>query len=249
MDEFDYDADDRPKGEDTSYRPICALAIVALGFALLSLTAWLTMVMWCVALFAVVLAIVSLRRITRSDPPMLGRKVALLALFISLVCTVGPITDVYTNRFLVRSEAQTFAKYWFDMQLNRNVKVAQLLVVPPMMAPSSPDEARYDSKQDMAARMREYYRNRPEVRALTALSGKAQVRYYDTESQSRADGNDYISQVYAVTYDKKGTKTTFFVRLDMERAVPADNPVGLWRITKLRGGIRPLALGGRGDEA
>src|SRR5512146_654113 len=99
----EFPADDRPDGSEVEYRPLCGLALVAFGLAVLSLSAWITMAMLCMSLITAVVAMVALRRIAASDPPMLGRKLALAALFLSVTSGVGVAVDWYTYRMRVGS--------------------------------------------------------------------------------------------------------------------------------------------------
>jgi hypothetical protein len=214
--------------------------MVAFGIALLSLSGWISWGMWFLSLIGVLVALIALRRIAHSDPPMLGRKLALAALFVSLVCAVGVAVEWHAYRLLIRQEAREFAEYWIDLQRQGDSTKAARLVRQPVIA----DGMANLTKTERAETALKVYCNRPEVRALLALGGQAQIRYYDTESQEHDGTSDSVKQVFAVTYTKEGKKTTFFLRLEMERKVPSDKPVGVWVITSTESGIKPVALGG-----
>jgi hypothetical protein len=83
-----------------------------------------------------------------------------------------------------------------------------------------------------------------EVRSLLALGPKAAVRYYETQKQGKLDGDDYLSQAYAVTYGEGSDRKTFFVRLRMRRFRMRKSARAAWQVVDVDGGIRPVADGG-----
>jgi len=241
--------DEQPNRTEGQYRPISGMSVLAFGLAILSLTAWMTVIMVSVSIAGIIVAVVALRRIATSDPPMLGKKLALVALFLSAICASGPTADYYTHRMLLRREAREFADYWFSLQLNRELKIASLMVrAPGSFFPNAPSPTEEGAAKSASMTRLDAFQSHPAVRAVAALGSKAQVRYYDTEKQEFIDGKETLRHVYAVTYDNNGVKTSFFIRLWMERKVPESKPVGFWTITMIEGGIRPLALGGQ-DKA
>jgi hypothetical protein len=144
----------------------------------------------------------------------------------------------------IQREAQVYARAWFDLQRNHDITGAASmvqLVKGEMMGPPPATEA---EKQQLAGGIVNAYRSRPEVQAILALGDQAEVRYYDTENQVDTGYESTLRQVYAVTFDQEGNRTTFFIRLTLTRKVQEGKSVAQWQITDIEGGIKPIALGG-----
>jgi hypothetical protein len=233
--------------EVEQYRPLSALAVTALVLGLLSLTAWIEPFLVFLGIIGAVVGAAALWQIAQNTPEMLGRKAAIIGLFLSVFSLVCVSSNWFTHRTLVRNEAKHFARHWFellqsdqpdkafDMTRDSTIKPEPLMIdgdmtMPPGGPPEPPDEV---------------YLRCADVRTLLALGDRAQVRYYQTESQGPKSGGDEVTQVYAVTYDKGGQKTTFFVRLEMERLVNEETGTAYWQIANSQAGIKPLALGGQ----
>jgi len=77
------------------------------------------------------------------------------------------------------------------------------------------------------------------VRTLLALGEEAEVRYFDTEVIESNDMRDMISQVYSVTLDKDGQRTTFFVRVVLERKRDHRTGRDAWVVYNYYGAVRP----------
>ena len=91
------------------------------------------------------------------------------------------------------------------------------------------------------------YVRQPEVQSLLALGDQAHVRYYDTESRYRAQGDGVVEQVYAVTYQEAGQRKSFFVRLTLRRHHVASTGRAYWQVENHEVGIRPKAMGPEKD--
>jgi hypothetical protein len=76
------------------------------------------------------------------------------------------------------------------------------------------------------------------VRTLLALGPRAQVRFYQTGDQTHTDDVDLVDQWYAVTYEEKGERKSFFVLVRMMRQKLSGGKAG-WRIMQTEGGGRP----------
>lgn len=231
--------------EVEQYRPVSALAVVALILGLISLAAWIEPFLGVVAAIGAIVGAAALWQIARNAPEMIGRKAALAGLFLSIFCLVGVSAGAYTYRELVRNEAKHFAGQWFELLQNGQPHKAFDMT---RDATIKPEPVEVEGKLTMPPGVPEppvdAYVKRPEIRALVDLGDRAQVRYYQTESQTRRESGYEVKQVYAVTYDKDGAKTTFFVRLDMERLVNRETGNAYWQVIDSRGGVKPLALGG-----
>lgn len=231
--------------EVEQYRPLSGLAVAALILGLLSLAAWIEPFLLFVAAAGMIAAAAALWQVARNAPEMIGRTAALAGLFLSIFSLVGVSANAYTYRTLIREEAVHFAQRWFESlqngQTDRAFAMTRDSTVKPEPAKEGSPEMPPDAPPPPSAGA---YAERPEVRSLVALGDRAQVRYYQTELQLRKETGVEIKQVYAVTFDKDGAKTTFFVRLDMERLASPESGKASWQILGSRGGVKPLAMGG-----
>ncbi|NLX95746.1 MAG: DUF4190 domain-containing protein [Rhodopirellula sp.] len=240
---------EQPEEEIEQYRPVSGLAIAALVFGLLALAAWIEPFLVFVGGIGLFVGFAAMWQIARNAPDMLGRKAALIGLFLSTVSLVGVVSQGYTHRILVRKEAQHFARQWFDFTLGNQPQKAFAMTIDattepePVMVEGSLRTPPGESETPPAQR----YAERPDIRALVELGDRAQARYYQTEAQKQTSDADEVSQVFAVTYDKDRVKTTFFVRLTMERSIDAKARKAYWQIKSSEAGIQPIALGGESD--
>ena len=76
------------------------------------------------------------------------------------------------------------------------------------------------------------------MRTLVALGPRATVRPYLTEQIGTRADRKVVTQLYSVTFDQDGRRTTFLVRLVMRR-LAAGRPG--WQIIGLNGGVRPTS--------
>jgi len=234
---------DSPDAEVTQYRAVCGLAVVGLIAGIAALLAMVHPMLWIVPAGGIVLSVAALRRIGRDA--LVGRKAALAGLILSVLFgAIGP-ADWFTYRRLVDREAERFGLQWFDLLRQGEMLKSYQLREPPASRPPLDDRLweEYEPGSPQRSALQEYV-DRAEIRSLLALGTGARVRYYDTEGQSRADGADEVSQVYAVIADEPGRKTSYFVRLDMRRYTDAGTGRAYWQLLDFQGGIRPRALGG-----
>lgn len=247
---------DRPRvtnpqdDELDDYQAVCGLAVAALVLGLLSASALIHPALWLVPAAAVLLGAAALGRIARNAPALVGRKAAAAGLLLAVLFGTAAPTEWAFHRWLMDRQARRLAVVWFELlALDRPQGALQLTRHPRYRARmDAPIDEAYaeglDARQEL-----ENYVQRPEVRALLALGDKARVRYYDTEGQGRAHGNDVVNQVYAVTYDDGSGKKTWFVGMTLERYKVEVTGKAQWRIEATTGGMRPKALGGGGEDA
>lgn len=146
--------------------------------------------------------------------------------------------DLLAYRLMLRNEARQFSALWFRyLSQEEPQKAFQLYQSPQFRQPLDDhlwDYYRHTPQQREAL---EKFVQIPAVRTLLALGPKAQLRFYQTESDGREDSNDVVNQYYAATYEEQGERKSFFLLLHMVRQ-QLGNKAG-WRITSVEGGVRP----------
>ncbi len=238
---------DEPEVE--SYRPLSGLAVVAAVLGLVSPLALFAPFLWVLPFGGVLASVAALRAIGSVIPPMLGRKGAMAGLALSLVFGVAGPVDWACYRWQIRREATQFAMQWFDLLRNREPhKAFQLRLAAETRSPLDDSLWQVYYEGSDLRQMLEDFLNDKTVRTLMALGDKASIRYYDTEAQEGGRESDILDQSFAVTYASPDGPATFFVGVRLERSRPRDSDRAFWRVISHRGGIRPRALGGTGDQ-
>jgi hypothetical protein len=236
---------DPQDAELTQYRVVSGLAVTGLILALFTPLAWAHPMLWAIPAIAIVVSLVALIRIAGAAPALIGRKAAVAGLTLSVLCGSTACSEWFTFRRLIDREARQFAGRWFELLRNGEPhKTHQLSEDPESRLPL--DEKLWDhyALGTESRSKLEGYLQRPEIRSLLALGGEAQVRYYDTERIYRDYGDNAVVQVYAVTCQQRGEKTSYFVRLAMKRRPLPKTGHTYWEMLRFESGIRPDAMGG-----
>jgi hypothetical protein len=235
-----------PQDEEvTQYQAVSGLAVAGLIAGLLAPAALAHPLLWIAPLVGILLCALALNRIRREAPVLVGRKLALVGLMLSMLCGAAAPSEWLAHQWIIDAEARRFARVWFEfLRADEPLKAIQLEDHGSVRRPLDDSLAKAYPPGSEARQALLTWVGQPEVRALLALRDRADVRYYDTEERSRAPSEDFVKQVYAVTYDEAGQKKSFFVRLFLERDIVADEGRAYWRVLGCDGGIRPKALGG-----
>lgn len=233
---------DSPDTDVAQYQSFSGLAVVGLIFACLSVFALVDPVAWLLPLTGTIISGLALGRIARNSPLLAGRKLALVGLLLSLFLGSAASGEWFAHRWLLRGQARQFSQVWFDLlRAEQPHKAYQLTRHPSSRQPLDETLWAYYRKNPQPREELDNYVTRPEVRTLLALGKNDQVRYYQTEAQSRDGNREDVTLVYAITRDVSGAKTSFFVRLALERSAIQLGGAG-WRIVQSEGGIRPIAM-------
>ncbi len=233
-----------PEAELTQYRSLSGMAVTGLILGVLGVLGLFTPILWPVAWAGVVLSALALVRIARHPQSLAGRGIARAGLALAVFFACMAPAQRYAYQAMVRAQARQFAELWFDL-LRRNEphKAYQLTRHPAYRKPLDERLWKFYGQGTEAREELEHYVKRPEVRTLLALGPRAEIQYFDTQSQGWQDGHDVAYQVFAVSFADNGRRKTFFVGVNLERhELPATGKAD-WRIGSTEGGIRPLAFG------
>ena len=230
---------DSQDAEVAEYRSLAGQAVLGLIFGLLAPLAMVDPMLWSIPLLGVVFSVWALRRIKRFAPAMVGRKMALAGLALSLLFLAAAPAETLTYQKMVRDEARQFSALWFRYLAHAEPQKAYQLTVDPQSRQPLNDDlwAFYRTAPRLSSQLEEYA-NGPLVRTLLALGPKAQVRFYQIAGEASDGDADRVDQWFAVTYEEAGEKKSFFVRVAAERTKPTSGGAG-WRIADASGGVRP----------
>lgn len=225
-----------------SYRTYCVSAYIGLGLSVLSLSAFAYPLMWGLPPVGVLVSALALRQIARDPNRLIGRRVALAGLAISLLIGVGAPTRVLTHRWVAMNQTRRFADEWFAHLRDGNPQMA--LEMTREISKRRPLNEhlwqRYRDNPNDAEMLRKYVRE-PVVATLLALGDSATVRYYETIKYESIPTGDAIQHLYAVTYEDDGQRRTFFVAVGVGRDFKPYRGVVSMRIFAVDGNIIPPA--------
>lgn len=235
-------------GEDAEiaeYQALSGLAVAGLIFGLLTPVAMIAPLLWIVPLCAIILCGLALWQIRQNAPAMIGRKVALAGLILSLLFGAAAPTDWLGYRWAIRRQARTFAGQWFDFLAHDQPHKAHQLTQHPKTRQPLDDKTLGDYYGE-ASRAREeldHYVSERLIGALRALGKRARIRYYQTDFQAHRGNKDIVRQTYAVTFEDREArgKKTFFVSLNLER-LKLDTGQAEWQLMRTEDGFKPAGL-------
>jgi hypothetical protein len=242
-DERQYVAFEAPGDDNLSgYRAISSKSVLGLLLGFAAPLALLSPLFWVVPLAGIAACALALREIHAEGRHVTGRNSALAGLALSLVFGVASISMFVSHRWWTQREAQAIAQLWFDLLLDGQPhKAYQFTEIPAARQPL--DDALWEHYRTTTGARESLQRfvAEPLVRALLALDGTAQVRFWNTESQQRLKGpliypaSELIRLEYAITFGQEPQKTTFFARVALHRTIDSQSGAVGWRIADFDG--------------
>jgi hypothetical protein len=235
--------------EVAEYRSVSGAAVVALILGILSPAAFVDPVVWGIPIAGALTGAFALFRIRRNPTTLVGRKAALVGLWLSVCFAIAAPTERFYYRYCIRAEAKQYAALWFELLADGRPERAFQLTVDPK------------NRQPLDDRLDEHYRKDPKqrkmlaqmvapapkgekpsaVRTLLALGKSAETRYVDTVSQISEEGMEILQLRYAVTYaDESGQKKTFLLLVALVRRAVGDAPA-TWTIRGCDDGVEKKA--------
>jgi hypothetical protein len=223
------------------YRVLAGQAILGLLFGLLAPLALVDPMLWGMPALGVIFSGWALRRIRKNVPAMTGGKMALTGLVLSLFFLSAAPANWLVYRSTIRNEARQFAELWFKyLTHDEPQKAYQLMIGPQFRRPLDDRLWDYYRSDPESRKSLEECLERPLIRTLLALGQRGQVRFYQTIGQTRRRNAERISQLYAVTYEEKNERKSFFVLLQMARTkLPGGGADWYIDIDQSAGGVRP----------
>ena len=222
------------------YRSTDPWALIGLVLGLISPLAMLATLLLLIPPLGVLANTIALGRI-RADETRSGRGAALAGLALSVFFIALPATQALAVRVLVWRQARPTADAFFELLREQSPEKAFMLKVWPENRHAFDEGlwAFYRNNKRAQRELREFV-SEPPVRTLLALGDRAQVRYYKTIGAASDEGRVVISYWYTVTYDDDdGKKTTYLLRIIMERMATHSTTLPVWRVKGLSGSIDP----------
>jgi len=212
------------------YRPFSTLAVLGLVLACLGTLVLVEENLWPVPLLGLVLCVAALRRISRKEGLLLGRRLALAGLFLSAMMLAAGAAQAVAYRTWIREEGVQAAEMWFEcVRTQDRYKAYQLTMDPCWRPPPNAPLEEFARKGDWQIEV-QTFANRPAVKRLLELGPRAQVRFERVEQQRRSGARQVLDLVFAVTPGEAGQDKPFSVLVELERGDCRRRGEGPWRL-------------------
>ena len=190
-------------------------------------------VLWLLPVLGVLLSAVGLYRVAASQGEMIGRRAAVIGLWLSVVWLAAGPTDWASYRWALRREARQFAQYWFQfLAENRPREAHQLTQLPKRRAPLDDHLAqRYQEGTRWAEQLQNFVTDRL-VSTLLQHGTSAQVEYVDSPLVQHQERYDLVTLRYAVRYPDGPQQQTAYAVLYLHRVYLDDGRRANWQIAR-----------------
>ena len=227
--------------EVEGYRPVSWLAVASLALGIAAPLTLSTPLLMCIPALGALFSLLALRSIAASDPPLVGRKVALTGLFLSLFFAAMSLVQLWAFDAQLKREARQCADLFLELLQRREPqKALQLMLAEGQREPADRPLWEFYRTTSHAYDLLRNFVDRPPVHGLLVLGDKANVRYWATEELLPEHDRHYVGLLYTVTYEHEGQPTTFFVRIGVERHVHDETGKVGWLVSSIEGGVRPF---------
>jgi hypothetical protein len=239
VDDKQIDAEIDASIDADEYRTLSPWAVLALVLGLASTAAFAGPLLWFLPVLGLFAATLALRQISAEGSVHTGRRAAIWGLALSVTFGAGAVVDRIATQLRLENEASEFAALWFDYLRSDRPQLAHQLTLEPHRRGAGGDlSEHYRSQPEARAELEKFVANKP-VRALLELGKRAVVRLYRTDYLDKdARGRLLVGQIYAVTFDDHGTRTTFFMSVLARRSEDYDTKEPRWQIYGWKGDIK-----------
>lgn len=213
------------------YRAVSGWAIGGLLLGLAAVLAFIHPVLWVVPVAGAVTCLLALRQISAQASALVGRRAALVGLAICLIVGISCPVQFFLVRYQLRAAAIRAARDWFTAVRYDRPFVAHQLSLQPEARWTLDDVALVSRYLGEGGGLKAYVSD-PLVRLLLVLGKQCRVRHYDHVGVISDSSSDNVMDVYAVTVEHNGRRTTFFVRVAAVRTFNLAANEWQWRISR-----------------
>ena len=225
---------ERTESVPSDYRPLSAMAIVAFLIALISPVALLFLdpLTWVLPLLGTVVAALAMRRISRPEMPLSGRRLAVLGLFLSLTMLVAAPTYYVSRIAWAKREAIDFADIWLEhLARGRSSAAHQMSVGARYRCPPGESLSMFYSQSKERVQERLKFNGRQPISTLLEWATSATPELVDSHIVKVGHGVDAINLDYQVRRD--GDDHVLDIHLRVFRSADPKTGKNYWRIGPL----------------
>jgi hypothetical protein len=190
---------EHPDPDLIDYRPVSGWGLAALLLGLASAAALVHPLLWCVPLAGVVVSLVALRRIKRSEMKVVGRKAALIGLAFSVIYGVAAPVRLKAREHWLAARAQRLADEFLDDLGGRKPDRAFALTLRSVeKLPAHRHTAPGDPADSEPQNSLEIFLSEQPVAKLALLGSKAHPVHLRTEVFPTEDNRQPVGVLYEV---------------------------------------------------
>jgi hypothetical protein len=211
------------------YGAISPFALGALALGLLSITVLTSLLAIPVPLVAVILALIALRQIHKSDGAIVGGWVALLGLALALVFASTAIARLASREYLIRGQARQFADQWLELvRLGKLHQAHQLHLLPAeRQLPDTKLAAFYNNSEAARGQFTSFYNTKP-LRLIVDAPPAAELRFARFGQRYPLPDSEQIELFYDL-HTAAAADRSLEAIVVAERIAQGRGP-GVWRI-------------------
>jgi hypothetical protein len=213
----------------SEYRPLSGWALAALAVGLASFVALFHPLLWAVPMVGVAVSLVALRRISRSDVPVVGRKLALVGLVFALLYGVAAPVRMATRDYWLCSRAERLANEFLGFIRSKKTAEAYALTRQSLeKKPLKPAPGSSEANQPEPKNPRELFASTEPVKTLLTLGSTAQLERLNTTIQSSPGPWQAVSVLYRIHRPDERSLDPLQVVIYVEQTFDEDSHERWW---------------------
>lgn len=198
-----------------NYQALSVMAMVCLVTGILSIAAMAHPIFWVLPVVAVLIGLLALRRIRRSEGELTGETPATAGMTLGAVFLLAGFGAFYVPRWQGKRDAidlgYRFLQY---LQAGETTRAMNLTHPPGYQLPENANFAEALATNRKAQKqLASFVADEPIVRVLGRLGGKSTISLYDTEAYGRIEGEEGAYVVYQIDYEEGNQRQQFLLML------------------------------------
>ena len=220
---------EHPDQDLADYRPVSGWCVAALLVGLVSAAALAHPLLWCLPLAGVVVSLIALRQIARSEIKLLGRKAALIGLAFSLIYGVAAPARQLSREHWLAARAERLAAEFVELLRTRQTEQAFELSLQSVQKSSTPHPSMpgEPKRPDPPSPMQSFLLQAP-VGKLLALGADARVEHRRTELLGVDGSRQSLGVVYEIYDPKNPSPNPTEILIYVEQLFDADGQERWW---------------------
>ena len=200
------------------YRAISLWSIFAFVVGLISLTTLMLPGLLFFGVLGILISVLAIRSVSRSDRPMVGRRLAGVGLGLAVFSLTYGVGTFVTRRAAIYQDARTYATKWFDMMRDgRRDEAFQVRV--PQEQRKSPAKSWDDYKKEMGDQKDQmgYFFDISPFKELDAYGKDGEVEFLGNVSMRPAGEDKAVIQKYIFRYKENGQAKELEFQIGLKR--------------------------------
>jgi hypothetical protein len=190
---------EHPDPDLIDYRPVSGWGLAALLIGVASVAALVHPLLWCVPLSGVVVSLIALRRIERSQVKVLGRKAALIGLALSVIYGVAAPVRLKSREHWLSMRAERLAdEFLEDLRTQQVDRAFALMLRSVEKMPTHRPKAAGDTAEPEPQNPLQLFLSEQPVATLSSLGAQAHRKRLQTVILPTEDNRQPVGVLYEV---------------------------------------------------